>query len=139
MLSLGGVKLNTPSIQYECTVRCYSHLYIRLHTTITVLHCQCFSSTSSFIAFFRNLVKQKHTKVLYKTGTQDKLPTIVNDYGYADKHKDWWMDDRGTQCSIPSKGRVSSSLQHSDQLWSPPSLPSNGYQGLFPRGKAAGA
>jgi len=31
------------------------------------------------------------------------------------------------------------SLPRPERLWSPPSLLSNGYQGLFPRGKAAGA
>jgi hypothetical protein len=34
--------------------------------------------------------------------------------------------------------RFFSSLPHPDLLWGPPSLPSNGYRGFFPLGKAAG-
>jgi hypothetical protein len=34
----------------------------------------------------------------------------------------------GQQC------KIFSSLQHLDQLWGPPSILSNGYQGLFPQG-----
>jgi hypothetical protein len=35
--------------------------------------------------------------------------------------------------SIPGNARFFSSVQHTDQLWAPPSLLSDGYQGLFPQ------
>jgi hypothetical protein len=42
--------------------------------------------------------------------------------------------------SIPGNGkRFFFTLRRQDRLWGPPSLLSNGYRGLFPRGKAAGA
>jgi hypothetical protein len=41
--------------------------------------------------------------------------------------------------SIPGSVRFLSSPQRPDRLWGPPSLLSNGYRQLLPRGKAGGA
>jgi hypothetical protein len=59
---------------------------------------------------------------------QSVLVGIPTDYG---------LDDRG---SSASRGKTFFSTLHSqDRLWGPPSFLSNGYRGLFPRVRAAGA
>jgi hypothetical protein len=50
------------------------------------------------------------------------------------------MDDRGSRVRFPAGGwEFFSSPPRPERLWGPSSLLSNGYQGLFPGGKAAGA
>jgi hypothetical protein len=45
------------------------------------------------------------------------------------------LNDRGVGVRVPVEGsRMFSSLLRPDRLWGPPSLLSNGYQGLFLRG-----
>jgi hypothetical protein len=50
------------------------------------------------------------------------------------------LDDRGSRVRFPGGGgwEFFSSPPRPERLWSPPSLLSNGYQGLFPGGKVAG-
>jgi hypothetical protein len=48
------------------------------------------------------------------------------------------LDDRGVGVQVPVRSRIFSSPRRPDQLWSPPSLLSNGTGGYFPGGKAAG-
>jgi hypothetical protein len=49
------------------------------------------------------------------------------------------LDDRGVEVRVPVGSRIFSSPRRTDRLWGSPSLLSNGYRGLLPRCKAAGA
>jgi hypothetical protein len=49
------------------------------------------------------------------------------------------LDDRGVGVRVPVGARFFFSPRRPDRCWGPPSLLSNGYQGLFPRGKTVGA
>jgi hypothetical protein len=47
---------------------------------------------------------------------------------------DYGLDDRGVGVRVPVESRIVSSPRLADRLWGPPSLLSNGYRCLFPRG-----
>jgi hypothetical protein len=44
------------------------------------------------------------------------------------------LNDRGVGVWVPVGSRIFSAPHHPDWFWGPPSLPSNGYEGLFPQG-----
>jgi hypothetical protein len=48
----------------------------------------------------------------------------------------YMLDDQGVRVRVPVGSRIFSSPRRPYWLWDPPSLLSNGYQGLFPRGES---
>jgi hypothetical protein len=58
------------------------------------------------------------------TGSRDSAVGIATEYG---------LDDRKVRVRVPVWSNIFSSQRRRNLLWSPPSLLSNGYPGLFPR------
>jgi hypothetical protein len=54
--------------------------------------------------------------------SQDSVVGIATGYG---------LDDRGVRVRVPVGSKIFSSPGRPDRLWGPPSLLSNGFQGLF--------
>jgi hypothetical protein len=76
----------------------------------------------STIIYFTNPRKKKRSR--------DSAVDIATGYG---------LDDGGVGVQVQVESRIVSSPRRPNRLWGPLSLPSSGYRGLFPRGKAAGA
>jgi hypothetical protein len=68
--------------------------------------------------------------VFLKPRSRDSAVGIATGYG---------LDNGGVGIQVPVGSRIFSSSSCPDRLWGPPNLLSNGYQVLFPGGKAAGS
>jgi hypothetical protein len=65
----------------------------------------------------------------YHSRCYDSAVGLVTGYG---------LDDEGVGVRVPAEERILTPFPPG-RFWGPPSLLWNGYRGLFPRGKAAGA
>jgi hypothetical protein len=98
-----------------------------LFTSVDSLHWECFFSPPPQISSVHVLLSARKSTVLYHEASQESSVGIAMGYG---------LDGRA---SIPGSSRRSfSTPQSPDWLSGPPSLPLNGYWGLFSRGKVVG-
>jgi hypothetical protein len=73
-------------------------------------------------------VSPKH--MLNFNGLHSVIWRLVSPFGVA---TGYGLDGRGVGVRVPVGPRLFSSPRRPDRFWGPPSLLSNGYQGLFPR------
>jgi hypothetical protein len=98
-----------------------SHTHIRAHyaTHLPVLIPKLFHTVLHVVWHVHYNIPWSRLRI------RDSIFGITTSYG---------LDDRGVGVQVPVGSRIFCSPRRPDRLWDPPSLLSNGFQGLFPLG-----
>jgi hypothetical protein len=85
---------------------------------------------NNYAVIDKNIDSLNFSSLTPTSQSRDNAVGIANGYG---------LDDQEVGVRVPVGAKIFTSPCRSDWLWGLPSLLSNGYLGLFPQGKAAGA
>jgi hypothetical protein len=99
----------------------HSFLYYSYLCVYVWRDCRHMETEPAFIAWD----KSEYLRHPFFLGSRDSAVGIVTGYG---------LHDRGVRVRVPVASSIFFSPRCLDRLWGPPSLISNGYRSLFPRG-----
>jgi hypothetical protein len=75
--------------------------------------------------YIKNVSRIMSCLMSYKIEKKKDMVEISTATGYG-------LNDQGVGVQVPKRERIFSSPCHPGQVWGPPSVQSNGYEGLFP-------